>query len=81
MTLLELLAEDGEIIDAKTFKTPKLHQVLDCTYADNTALLANSHRSMNTAIERFSFVSLKFGMVINNRNCGPARRSNSNHLC
>ena len=41
--------------------------MLDCTYADDTALLANLHGSMNTAIERFAFVLQKFGMVINDR--------------
>ena len=64
---VELLAEDGDITDTKRFRTPKSHQVLDCTYADDTALLTNSHRSMNTAVERFVFVSQKFGMVINDR--------------
>ena len=41
--------------------------MLDCTYADDTAPLANLHGSMNTVIERFAFVSRKFGMVINDR--------------
>jgi len=61
--MVELLAEDGDITDTKRFKNPKSHRVLGCTYADDTALLANSHGSMNTAIERFAFVSQKFGMV------------------
>ena len=64
---VELLAEDGDITDTKRFKNPKSHQVLDCTYAYDTALLAKSHGPMNTAIERFTFVSQKFGMAINDR--------------
>ena len=64
---VELLAEDGDITDTKRFNNPKSHRVLDCTYADDAALLANLHGSMNTAIERFAFVLQKFGMVINDR--------------
>ena len=41
--------------------------MLDCTYADDTALLANLHGSMNTAFQRFVFVSHRFGIVINDR--------------
>ena len=64
---MELLTKDGGIADTKRFRTLKSHRVLDCTYAYDTALLTNSHRSKNTAIERFVFVSQKFGMVINDR--------------
>ena len=64
---VELLTKDGGIADTKRFRTLKSHRVLDCTYAYDTALLTNSHRSKNTAIERFVFVSQKFGMVINDR--------------
>ena len=58
---VELLAEGGDITDNKS------HRVMDCTCVDDTTLRTNSHGSMNTAIERFAFVSRKFGMVINDR--------------
>ena len=64
---VELLAVDGDITDTKRIKKPKSYRVLDCSYADDTALLTNLHGSMNTAIERFAFVLQKFGMVINDR--------------
>lgn len=46
-------------------RNPMLHRyrLLDCTYADDTALLANSHGSKDPAIERFAFVSQKFGII------------------
>ena len=62
---VEILVEDGDIMNAKRFQNPRLHKVLDSTYADNTALFANSHSAMNRTIQRFAQVSQEFGMVKN----------------
>ena len=47
------------------FRNLRLLKVLDSTYADDTALFANSYSAMNRTIQRFAHVSGKFGMVIN----------------
>ena len=36
---VELLAVDGDITDTKRIKNPKSYRVLDCSYADDTALV------------------------------------------
>lgn len=57
---VELLAEDGNIANTKKFQNPKSHQVLYCTYADDTALLSSSQFH-----ERFAFclTDVWFGSV------------------
>ena len=62
-----MLAEDGDIMNTKWFRNPRLHKVLDSTYTDSTALFVNSYSAMNRTIQKFAHVTGKFGMVINER--------------
>lgn len=57
---MELEVQKGDITNAKRIWNPASHRVLDTIYRGNTALVADSHASLQETIQRFagSFVLL-----------------------
>ena len=62
---VELEVQEGDITDARRFRNPVSHRVLDTIYADDTALVADSHASMQETVQRFAVVAECFGLLIN----------------
>ena len=62
---MELEVLEGDITDARTFQNPVSHRVLDTNYVDDTALVADSHASMQETVRQFAEVAENFGLLIN----------------
>ena len=54
---VELEVQEGDITKARIFCNPVSHRVLDTIYADDTALEADSHTSMQETVQRFAEVA------------------------
>ena len=62
---VELEVQEGDITNARRFRNPVSHRVLDTIYADDTALVADSHTRMQETVQRFAEVAECFGLLIN----------------
>ena len=66
---VELEVQEGDITNARRFRNPVSHRVLDTIYADDTALVADSHASMQETVQRFAEVAECFGLLISGDAC------------
>ena len=62
---MKLEVQEGDITDARRFRNPVSRRVLNTIYADDTALVADSHASMQESVQRFAEVNECFGLLIN----------------
>ena len=62
---VELEVQEGDITNARRFHNPVSHRVLDTIYADDTALVADSHAGMQETVQQFAEVAECFGLLIN----------------
>ena len=62
---MKLEVQEGDITDARRFRNPVSHRVLNTIYVDDTALVADSHASMQESVQRFAEMNECFGLLIN----------------
>ena len=61
---MELDVWEGDITNARRFCNPASYRVLDTIYADDTALVADSHASMQETVQQFAEVAECFRLLI-----------------
>ena len=62
---VELEVQEGDITNVRRFCNPVSHRVLNTIYVDDTALVADSHASMQQTVQQFAEVAECFGLLIN----------------
>ena len=62
---MKLKATRGDITDVRRFRRPALIRILDCIYADDTALVSDSFEDMQEIICQFVQTATTFGLLIN----------------
>ena len=62
---VKLEVAGGDITDVRRFRRPTLIRILDCIYADDTALVSDSFEDMQEIICQFVQTATTFGLLIN----------------
>ena len=62
---VKLEVAGGDITDVRRFWRPTLIRIVDCIYADDTALVSDSFEDMQEIICQFAQTATKFGLLIN----------------
>ena len=62
---VKLKVTRGDITDVRRFRRPALIRILDCIYADDTALVSDSFEDMQEIICQFVQTATTFGLLIN----------------
>ena len=63
--VVKLEVAGGDITDVRRFRRPTLIRILDCIYADDTALVSDSFEDMQEIICQLVQTATKFGLLIN----------------
>ena len=81
---VKLEVAGGGITDVRRFRRPALIRILDCIYADDTALVSDSFEDMQEIICQFIQTATKFGLLINLRRpcqCASIQLCRKTSLC